>query len=112
MSVSLFIQYCDSDKQSDIIPVATEENFREYWQPICKYLDLKLVPLFQTGLPVIREDTPFIVDELLQIKDFLFSKENSSMSADIAEHIVSRIENLLIGLKQISESPDIKEAGF
>jgi hypothetical protein len=95
MSVSLVVEYSDPEKNTRLIPIATERIFDEYWQPACKALGLKWIPLFQSGLPLPPEDIPDVLEELSRLETHLSSGSRPDIPADVREQILSRIGMLV-----------------
>jgi hypothetical protein len=106
MSVSLFIKYQTVGKETDLVAIATEKIFEEYWQPASATLGLKWIPLFQVGLPLNAQDVPDIEDELLLLKEKVSSGAIATIPESIAKLIVSRIDELIPALRKVQENPD------
>lgn len=84
------------------MPIATNDIFNRYWLPACYELGLRLIPLFETGYPVIRlepETIPLILNELSTLKLF-FSR---AKSAAAYKDIIGRIERLIHELNYLQE---------
>ena len=59
MSVALSIQpRGTSGAAARTVPVATQDVFKRYWLPGSEALGLKWVPLFETGIPLGKDDIP------------------------------------------------------
>lgn len=101
MSISLLVTY-DTDEQS-LVPVASEQVFSDYWQPVCTQLHLQWLPLFQTGIPVSKEDIPTILSELNQLRTYFSTQMTSPETVELGAHIISRIERLSAELRKVIE---------
>lgn len=64
MSVSLLIEYTNSGEKNALFPFATQQSFIKYIIPLSNKLNLKWIRLFETGIPLVREDLPFVIMEL------------------------------------------------
>ncbi|TNJ67739.1 hypothetical protein FE784_03010 [Paenibacillus hemerocallicola] len=95
MSISAFIPDPTNDFERQYnVPVAAEAFFAECWEPAAEALGLKWVPLFSTGIDVMREDLPAVLDELARLKQWALSQGGEERTAKLA----SRIELLLTEL--------------
>ncbi|MFB2769544.1 hypothetical protein ACE1AT_09670 [Pelatocladus sp. BLCC-F211] len=112
MSVSLFIKYANAEKSECLIPVSTEEIFREYWQPASSKLNLQWVPLFQTGIPLEKDDVPYVIEELEKLKQFFLEMSQADTLKDesderewseVREYITLRIQNLITELYKLEQ---------
>lgn len=87
------------DPQNDyernfFIPVATESFFKECWLPAIASLGLRWTDLFPTGVDVEEEDVPHIIEELIQIKEWVEKNLNEEQKVKILERIEGIIEKL------------------
>lgn len=108
MSVSLQINYRDSNHQARLVPIATEQDFEKYWLPLCSKLDLEWISFFQSGLPLAKDNISLVVKELTSLKRFLSTTSNSDLPHDVSIYIVRRTDNLLVELKQIQKTPGLE----
>jgi hypothetical protein len=97
MSIGLLLEYAVPTIKSDVVPIATEEAFRKYWQPGCAALHLRRVPLFQTGLPLQQEDSSSVIEELVLLKEWLSCR----MKTDVPQAVVRRIDHLIQALHKV-----------
>ena len=97
MSIGLLLEYAVPTTKSDVIPIATEDAFRKYWQPGCAALHLRWVPLFQTGLPLQQEDISSVIEELVLLKQWLSCR----MKTDVPQAVVLRIDHLIQALHKV-----------
>jgi hypothetical protein len=105
ITISLRIKYHSPDEKDRFLPVATQADFEEFWLPACSELDLKLIPLFETGYPVIelnRETIPSVVDELNQIKNAM----SRHIEDGVPEWLPKRVEGLITKLKYALDNFD------
>ena len=110
MSVSLLVEYNDPQKEDLLVPIAAEEVFEKYWQPATARLGLQFVPLFQSGLPIKKNDIPLIISELTRLRRDIASRISSTLPQEMREHIVKRIDTLLVELKLLQE--DARAEGY
>lgn len=91
MSISAFIPdpVNDFERQYNV-PVAAEAFFAECWEPAAEQLGLQWVPLFSTGVDVMKEDLPAVLDELARLKKWALSQADGERM----EKLASRIELL------------------
>lgn len=72
MSVALSIQpRGGSAVAARVVPVATQDVFKRYWVPASEGLGLKWVPLFETGIPVGKDDVPDVLVELRALERWI-----------------------------------------
>ena len=62
MSVQLTITWSSSEFEA--LPIATQRVFAKHWLPGAYELDLKWVPLFESGIPLAMDDLPAVMTEL------------------------------------------------
>jgi hypothetical protein len=85
------------------VPIATHDVFRRHWAPACEALELRWVPLFETGLPLEREDIADVLAELEAIKRW--SEQHPETGAAIGE----RLDRLIAELRALQDSSDVHE---
>ncbi|MDF2713501.1 MAG: hypothetical protein K0R28_426 [Paenibacillus sp.] len=91
MSISAFIpEPADEFERRYNVPVAAESFFAECWEPAVQALGLRWVPLFSTGVDVMKEDLPAVLDELARLKQWALSRGGGERM----EKLSSRIELL------------------
>jgi hypothetical protein len=91
MSISAFIPEPVNDFERQFnVPVAAEAFFSECWEPAAEALGLQWVPIFSTGIDVMKEDLPAVLDELARLKQWALSQAGGERM----EKLVSRIELL------------------
>ncbi|WP_163853380.1 hypothetical protein [Paenibacillus elgii] len=91
MSICAFIQQPVNEYEEKFnIPVATDSFFKECWIPPIEELKLEWVNVFSIGLDMVKEDLPFVMEELAQIKEW--AKINLPNEQQIK--IIERIELL------------------
>ncbi|MEF3303584.1 hypothetical protein [Paenibacillus sp. GYB003] len=91
MSISAFIpEPADDFERKYSVPVAAESFFAECWEPAAEALGLRWVPLFSTGVDVMKEDLPAVLDELARLKQWALSRGGGERM----EKLASRIELL------------------
>ncbi|GLX69385.1 hypothetical protein [Paenibacillus glycanilyticus] len=91
MSISAFIVDPEDDfERSFMLPVATEDFYKKYWEPAAEELGLQWTVLFQGGTDVEKEDVPIILEEISLLKEWVSSK----MGGDAKEHMQRRLELL------------------
>ncbi|UQZ85499.1 hypothetical protein SK3146_04788 [Paenibacillus konkukensis] len=90
MSISAFIpEPADEFERQFQLPVAAEAFFAECWEPGAEALGLQWVPVFSTGIEIMKEDLPEVLDELDRLKQWALSRGGDRM-----EKLASRIELL------------------
>jgi len=77
MSVSLLINQHNNTDETRIVPIATESIFSEFWRPAASQLNLQFVPLFQSGLPINKEDLFIIIEELRKLKLYFIEQKRA-----------------------------------
>ena len=82
MSVVLLVEYTTGHTRS--VPVATESVFQNSWLPVCKSLNLSWVQLFQSGLPLMKDDLPLVLTELVRFETWVRSNTSDTELADRA----------------------------
>lgn len=89
MSISaMVLEAKDEFEEKFFIPVATESFFQECWEPAIEELGLKWTKVFSVGIDLVKEDFPFVLEELSKIKEW--AKENLPEEKRIK--IIERIE--------------------
>lgn len=107
MSVSLLLTYSDLQKQSRMIPIATEDLFETYWLPASKLLQLTWIPAFHTGVKVSQEEIPSILSELEMLKQLMMSDPLPELPKSVMEHFVTQIDLLTTELRAIENEPGV-----
>ncbi|MDF2659871.1 MAG: hypothetical protein K0Q94_2662 [Paenibacillus sp.] len=88
MSISAFIPEPVNDYERQYnVPVAAEAFFAECWEPAAEALGLRWVPLFSTGIDVMKEDLPAVLDELARLKQWALSEAGEERMAKLASRI-------------------------
>jgi hypothetical protein len=88
MSISAFIPEPVNDFERQFnVPVAAESFFSECWEPAAETLGLKWVPVFSTGIDVMKEDLPAVLDELARLKQWALSQAGGERMAKLASRI-------------------------
>lgn len=96
MSIGLLLEYTVPAKESELIPIATEEAFQKYWQPGCTALHLRWIPLFSAGLPLQHEDVAFVLEELEGLKQWL----SCHTATGLPQAVVLRLDHLVQALRK------------
>jgi hypothetical protein len=100
MSVALSIQPRGTSAAAPrIVPVATQDVFKSYWVPASETLGLKWVPLFETGIPLAKEEVPDVLQELRALDDWI--RRNAPETAAL---IGARLQRLIAELGALVES--------
>ncbi|MFE5317676.1 hypothetical protein ACFQ88_03095 [Paenibacillus sp. NPDC056579] len=95
MSISAFIpEPADELERQFHVPVAAEAFFAECWEPAAEALGLKWVPVFSTGIEIMKEDLPDVLDELNRLKEWAMDQPGGERM----EKLTMRIELLLTEL--------------
>lgn len=97
MSIGLLLEYAVQTKESEFIPIATEEAFQKYWQPGCTALHLRWISLFPTGLPLQKEDIALVLEELEFLKQWL----SCHVATGLPQAVVLRIDQLMQALHKV-----------
>ena len=104
MSVALSIQpRGTSGAAPRIVPVATQEVFKRYWLPGSESLGLKWVPLFETGIPLAKEEVPDVLRELRALDDWtrLHAPETAAVIGARLERLIAELSALVESLEQV-----------
>src|SRR5689334_9964424 len=64
MSVAVMVLDEGGPGQHRLVPLATQRLFVEQWLPLCSRLNLRFVPLFESGINLERGDLPVVRSEL------------------------------------------------
>lgn len=95
MTISAFLLDAGSDKVPPFfVPVASERFFINVWMPAAHALQLKYVPLFQTGLDLEKADLESVLIELHKLGEWVALNNSSEVSASVHERIDLLIEAL------------------
>ncbi|WP_409340629.1 hypothetical protein [Paenibacillus sp. MBLB4367] len=88
MSISAFIpDPVDGFEKQFHVPVAAEAFFAECWEPAAEALGLQWVPLFSTGIDVMKEDLPAVLDELARLKEWALSQTGGERMEKLASRV-------------------------
>lgn len=103
MSICAFIlNPVDEIEESLNIPVASEEFFSRVWNKGCQELELNWIPIFSSGIDILKEDLTSIIIELEKLKKW---SENNLLKKDM-EKINNRIDNLETELPKMFKRKD------
>ncbi|WP_232697488.1 hypothetical protein [Brevibacillus daliensis] len=95
MAISALILDPQNDYERNFfIPVATESFFKECWLPAIESLGLQWTDLFPTGVDVEEEDVPYIIEELILIKEWAAKNLNEEQKDKIFERIIGLQDKL------------------
>lgn len=105
MSVLMIIEYKDGRETH-----TRGLSWRD-WHATVRKPGLKWVPFFEIGLTIEVDDIPSIMDELVQMKNYLAEDQNFrnhlfSMSKTDREHLNKRIDDVIEGLNEVSNDPN------
>ncbi|MEP7284581.1 MAG: hypothetical protein ABI947_02280 [Chloroflexota bacterium] len=100
MTVELKIYYPASQKKMWLVPISGSKSFEEYWKPISGLLKLKLIPNFDLGLNLGKEDIPAVIAELDTFEDFVHSEQQKIIPPDKLEYVLSSLHELVEALKE------------
>jgi len=91
MSIAAMILNSENEFEKKFyIPVASEAFFEECWIPAIEELNLEWVNVFSVGLDMEKEDLPFVIKELTQIKKWA----KTNLPNEKQDKIIERIELL------------------
>jgi hypothetical protein len=91
MSICAIITKPENEHEQQFnVPVATELFFQQYWAPAVNELGLQWVPAFSSGIDLLKEDLPAVLDELNRLKAWACSE----LSGPLMKQMVERIERL------------------
>ncbi len=93
MSVALLIEKIDGTVTRDYLPISGELSFKTEWLPVCRLLHLKWIPLFQTGGTFDENDIPFILEELVLLRDHFASLEKEKIKTRLS-YLIKKLESL------------------
>lgn len=102
MSIGLFITYQDPAKEDRLIPIASDETFHKYWQPMCRSLQLRWISRFESGWTLSALDLPPMLEELRRLRQVL---PQSEIPAEALHHLLARISVLRRELSEIQRMP-------
>jgi hypothetical protein len=105
MSVSMLIEHENED--SRLIPIATEQTFKDYWLPISAKLNLIWIPLFQTGLSLGKDDREDVLAELSRFETYLIQEAPNYLRKEIIEHISARVSNLKMEMSHLRDDATV-----
>lgn len=103
MSVSAFVLNPVNEIEKSLsILIATKEFFSRVWVKGCEELKLEWIPIFSTGIDILRQDLIPIKIELEKLKKW--SEKN--LSKQDKEKIIDRINKLEINLPRMFNRKD------
>jgi hypothetical protein len=102
MSVGLLITHPNDRSRNRIVPVATQEIFRDRWLPGARELDLELVALMETGFPVDGTNRSELVGELTRLRPWMLQQYGTD------SYDVVRLDGLLEELKAMEFGDDLE----
>src|SRR3954467_381461 len=88
-------------EQAEMVPVATEEVFREHWLPGARALGLVWVPMFETGVKVSEGDLQAVLEELRALERWLIA--NTPESATLVQPRIARLVDVLEHLPPLQD---------
>ena len=104
MSVALSIQPRGTPGAAPrIVPVATQDIFQRYWLPGSEALGLQWVPLFETGIPLGKDDVPDVLQELRALDDWtrVHAPETAAVIGVRLEGLIAELSGLVGTLEQV-----------
>ncbi len=105
MSVAMFVGNAISEKEEKFyVPIATEDFFEKYWLPGCKAIKLKWIPIFQTGVDLVKSDSIVVTNELQSL--LVWAEMN--LDTETYQAMRKRIELVIEGLSILNTRPDIE----
>lgn len=105
MTIGAFILNPQNDfERNFFIPVATESFYKEGWLPVIESLGLQWTNLFTTGVDIEKEDVSVVIDELIQIKEWV---ERNIKKVEQREKWIERIEILKVKLPKAFQREDV-----
>lgn len=107
MSISLLVTERD-DRNQRIVPIATEDIFSRYWEPLSSQLDLKWLPLFQSGFFVDRQDIPFVVSDLRRARQHFLLRQPDEAPEEVLKQITTRITKLISELEELQKEDAVE----
>lgn len=81
----------DDQPAQDYLPVATEAEFAQYWQPLAEAGDFSTVAGFRLGVSLAPADLPALVQEL---DGFSSALKTAGYSAEISVRMRDRVTRL------------------
>jgi len=88
VSISAFIPEPANDFERQFhVPLAAETFFAECWEPAAETLGLKWVPIFSTGIEIMKEDLPEVLEELNRLKQWALSQAGGERMEKLANRI-------------------------
>jgi hypothetical protein len=97
LAIRLKVKYKDPNKPTFTMPVASQSNFRDFWLPVCDRLELEMLPLFNTGYPVIKlnsESIPALITELQRFQAFILVSTPDAQAENIGKTVKTIIDLL------------------
>jgi hypothetical protein len=91
MSVALLIK--GANRETSLVPVATEDTYRTVWQAGAHALGLEWVKAMQFGVEVTRDDLADVLDELRMLRAWFEASSYPSLC--------ERLDFVVKGLKAV-----------
>lgn len=104
MTINLTIRYVSEEREDRFIPVASIHSFKYEWLPACRELELKWVPKFETGYPILelnKDSLPQIIAELKQLRTY-----SVDSGTDLLHPYITRFNTVISALEQGLEEID------
>lgn len=105
MSIVLLYGYSGVEDR-EMVPVAAQATFRNYWKPACELLGLEWILSFETGAFVEVERVGEVVCEFRKFRDWVEGR--SGWSEDDKARVVARVEAVVSGLEAAAKIPDVE----
>jgi hypothetical protein len=106
MSIGIIVDTPKDDEEKlFFIPVATEKIFEKYWMPAAQEMNLKWIPIFETGIVIEKEDLPSIIKELKQVEEWVL---NNVKDSETSKALLDRITYIINALPNAFDKNDIK----
>lgn len=108
MSIAMTIEYKDSKRDPDYVPIVGSKGFRLYWLPGCSELGLKWVESisWMIDLKAQSDILPDLIDELSQLREYVNSP-SAELSQNASEDTVAHIEDLIQWLEYVQKNLDV-----
>ncbi|WP_148041815.1 hypothetical protein [Hanamia caeni] len=90
-----------------MIPIATEDFFKTYWLPLAKSLELSWVQMFETGVIIISESLPIVLNELKLMTEFVSGKPSPNIPKWALDHMIDRMNLLVSELNSTKNSNNL-----
>lgn len=106
MSIGIMIDEPENEEEKLFyIPLATEENFENYWNKAANQLNLQWVPFFSSGIIIEYDDLPFIIDELNMVINWM---KDHVTNLETKKELINRIQYILEKLPNLFKQNNIK----